>query len=235
MRIVDRLLTILLGTVVVAGIMIALCFSAHRDLADREGLFDRLSSIVREDVNKKRSFSSEFKSYNISKIKRRPSVSMESIHIAMHRYNIQYPSGSYCEYPQISYDLGPGVRGVVRENIPMVSAGVYIGPAAFSSWAILGSTLAHEIEVHCSQDLLHISLMMMLMPHSSRNIETEAYLHELHGKNRFDHTSFERQEIFRSMLTETNRPLTFIEVALLYIGELISAGDDNINKDSISI
>jgi hypothetical protein len=62
---------------------------------------------------------------------------------------------------------------------------VLIGPAAFDSWALLGSTLAHEILVHCQQNFFLISVMDLLHLDGTGAAERQAYEYELSHAQQF--------------------------------------------------
>src|SRR5690606_25474533 len=74
-----------------------------------------------------------------------------------------------------------------------------IGPSAFASWALLGSTLAHEIEVHCHQNFTLIRLFDIAGWEGTENAEREAYAHELAHADRFGLTSDDRYSIAQTL------------------------------------
>ena len=109
-----------------------------------------------------------------------PMPAQTSIDIAMKRYNIKAPKGITGPF------LNPLLadRGLTTFRISGPTM-VEIGPAAFSSWSLLGSTLAHEIEVHAGRTLMGIRVEMVLGLTSEADLEREAYLYEINNANRF--------------------------------------------------
>jgi hypothetical protein len=112
-----------------------------------------------------------------------PTPSQESIDLAMKTFSIETYN---CEYPKYDPRLTT-VRGVMipSGSILHLKRKVFIGPSAFESWGILGSTLAHELEVHCRQDLLLFNLKELLGMDGIREAEFEAYQHEIEQAHRF--------------------------------------------------
>ena len=76
---------------------------------------------------------------------------------------------------------------------------VTVGPAAFESWGLLGSTLAHELEVHCQQNFTYIRLLDLLGLDGTLKAEREAYQHELSNAGRFHLGEVERENIKATM------------------------------------
>lgn len=85
---------------------------------------------------------------------RRPVPSQEDLEMALALYSIDVPS--YLAKPVFDPDLED--RGLTTGSTLHGPHSVFAGPAAFTSWAILGSTLGHEIEVHGRQNFLAIAL-----------------------------------------------------------------------------
>jgi len=110
-----------------------------------------------------------------------PPITQESIDLAMQIYGINLPSGT--EPPML--DLNMQDRGLTTRSPILDKARVTIGPAAFSSWALLGSTLAHEIEVHCQQNFFAIYVMDLIGLDGTGAAERQAYIHELSHAQRF--------------------------------------------------
>ena len=110
-----------------------------------------------------------------------PQVTQESIDLAMRIYGIEIPSSA--DSPIL--DTGMQDRGLTTRSPFMDKAKVTIGPAAFSSWALLGSTIAHEVEVHCQQNFLAIYLMDLVGLDGTGTAERQAYVHELTNAHRF--------------------------------------------------
>ncbi|MEN9836063.1 MAG: hypothetical protein RL011_2256 [Pseudomonadota bacterium] len=110
-----------------------------------------------------------------------PPITQESIDLAMQMFGIRLPSGT--EPPVL--DLNMQDRGLTTRSPILDKARVAIGPAAFSSWALLGSTLAHEIEVHCQQNFFAIYVMDLIGLDGTGAAERQAYVHELSHAHRF--------------------------------------------------
>jgi hypothetical protein len=110
-----------------------------------------------------------------------PPMNQESVDLALVLYGIEIPSGT--DHPKFDPELRD--RGLTTRGAFMEKAQVTVGPAAFSSWALLGSTLAHEIEVHCQQNFLAIYLMDAVGLDGTGAAERQAYIHELRGAKRF--------------------------------------------------
>ena len=53
-------------------------------------------------------------------------------------------------------------RGMIISAWSNKNAKIHIAQPAFSSWAILNSTIAHEAEVHSSQSFLAIGLLDLI-------------------------------------------------------------------------
>ncbi len=87
-----------------------------------------------------------------------PALSQSSIEKAVEMYNIQLPEA--VKMPLL--DLALSDRGMTVRKGAMSPPKVTIGPDAFASWGLLGSTIAHEVEVHCRQNFFAIHLMDLL-------------------------------------------------------------------------
>ena len=125
----------------------------------------------------------------------KPSMSQESIDEAMKRYGISVPDSA--THPTLDMSLED--RGLTTLNCRFCERTVTIGPAAFSSWAVLGSTLAHELEVHCKQNFAVINIMDMFGYHGSELAEREAYSYELANAQRFGTSYDEQKSILETM------------------------------------
>ena len=120
-----------------------------------------------------------------------PEFTEKSIAKALTLYGIQVPQN--VRGPFISKDLED--RGVtIREGLNHKLV-VYIGRDAFSSWAMLGSTLGHEIEVHCRQNFLAIHLQDLAGFDGTGAAEREAYKYELSHADRFGINQYDREFI----------------------------------------
>lgn len=114
---------------------------------------------------------------------RAPSPSQEDIDLAMKLFAIR--THKYVVGP--TFDKTLVDRGLTHGTLDSPIRTVKIGPAAFTSWGMLASTLAHEIEVHAQQSFAHIRLQDMATSSELGTIsaEREAYNYELKCKDRF--------------------------------------------------
>ncbi len=110
-----------------------------------------------------------------------PSISDESIRAAMKMFQIHVPAN--VAFPKLDSQLED--RGITSKGLFSNYYKVYVGPSAFESWALLGSTLAHEIEIHCQQSFLLISLLDQFGFDGTGAAERPAYMHEIHNAERF--------------------------------------------------
>lgn len=118
-------------------------------------------------------------------------ASNESIENAMHIYGIDSPRN--VERPSLNRNIedrgltyGFGLSGFKK---------VDIGPPAFVSWGVLGSTLAHELEVHCNQSFFLIWVAELLGFNASHEAEREAYSYEVNNYLRFGLDMNEKDQI----------------------------------------
>ena len=111
----------------------------------------------------------------------KPKPGQAAIELAMVMYGIQLPAATL----KPAYDPDLVDRGLTTRGAFMEKAVVTVGKAAFSSWALLGSTLAHEIEVHCNQNFFLIFSMDMIGLDGTGTAERQAYNHELANAERF--------------------------------------------------
>jgi|GEM_PF-641075 len=81
-----------------------------------------------------------------------PELRQESIDVAMELFSIDAPSTILG--PRLDTELED--RGLTTGGTLSAHKSVTVGPAAFTSWGILGSTLGHEIEVHVRQSFLGV-------------------------------------------------------------------------------
>jgi len=86
-------------------------------------------------------------------------------------------------------------RGLTIPGNIIYKTKILLGPEAFVSWGILGSTLAHEIEIHCKQNVYLIILKDLLNLDGTKYAEREAYSHEINNKERFNLTDEEVNSI----------------------------------------
>ncbi len=90
-------------------------------------------------------------------------------------------------------------RGLTTLNGWGKNLEVTIGPSAFTSWAVLGSTLAHELEIHCNQNFAVIRMKDMMGLEGTSNAEREAYMHELTNSERFHLKAADQMSIQATM------------------------------------
>lgn len=124
-----------------------------------------------------------------------PEPSQESVDIALKMFGIDVPASA--THP--TYDPLVRDRGLTIRRGWFNRATVVVGPSAFSSWSLLGSTLAHELEVHCHQNFMMISLMDKIGLEGTNTAEREAYLHELRFAQRFNMDNFDYRLISETM------------------------------------
>jgi hypothetical protein len=125
-----------------------------------------------------------------------PSPSQSDINQALEAFDIRIPKN--VKGPFFSSKLED--RGLTIRKGVMSDAVVYVGAEAFSSWALLGSTLAHEIEVHCRQNFLAIHFQNISGFDGTGHAEREAYGYELAHAERFGLTVYERDLISSTMM-----------------------------------
>ncbi len=149
--------------------------------------------------------------------KEKPEMNQENIDLAMALFSIQKNSNTL--HPLLYSEMQ--LRGLTVGESFSLQREVYIGNMAFDSWGILGSTLAHEIEVHSNQSFLKIELLNYLdnlkiipkylfakafnhkIEHSNTNLinsgtfsaEKEAYEYEINSQIRFNLTNSEIYQI----------------------------------------
>ena len=124
-----------------------------------------------------------------------PPLNQASVDLALTMFGIKVPSGTN---PPI-FDSLLEDRGLTTRIAFGAEAEVKVGPAAFASWALLGSTLAHELEVHCQQNFLIIHLMDTVGLDGTGAAERQAYLHELANRQRFGLTPIDVSVIADTM------------------------------------
>lgn len=124
-----------------------------------------------------------------------PPVSQKSIDTALAMFGIKVPHNA--QKPELDTTIEDrGLTSMIGWRQKLV---VKIGPAAFESWALLGSTLAHELEVHCRQNFAIIRLKDLAGMNGTLNAEREAYHHELKHAVRFGLSPIERRHIEATM------------------------------------
>lgn len=122
----------------------------------------------------------------------RPGMSQENIEKAIEHFKIKIPSN----VKKIYLNLDLNERGMTYLKSFMGYYTVAIGPSAFSSWAILGSTIAHEVEVHCNQSLsLYAVFNYVGFDKIIKSAEYDAYSYEIDNAYRFGLKDSEIEEI----------------------------------------
>ncbi|MGE0174279.1 MAG: hypothetical protein AB7T49_15895 [Oligoflexales bacterium] len=125
----------------------------------------------------------------------RPAMSQDSINLALVMFNIEVPENA--RHPILDPFLVDRGRTTLYGYSEKLE--VAVGPNAFTSWSILGATLAHELEVHCHQSFALIRLLDSAGLLGTENAEREAYLHELSGSRRFHLTAQEQENISQTL------------------------------------
>jgi hypothetical protein len=146
-----------------------------------------------------------------------PALGQESIDIAMEAYGIKKSSEvNHPVYVETLEDRGLTTGGALQGKKE-----IFIGPAAFTSWAVLGSTLGHEIEIHGNQSFFKIlaadriselnlsarsllgkwfpalkpSVKLQFDSEGTWKAEREAYLYELKNSGRFGLSADEQKSV----------------------------------------
>ena len=86
---------------------------------------------------------------------------------------------------KVGLDPTVHARGVAIHGSYGGDAEIKVGLAAFSSWGLLGSTLAHEIEIHVNQNPFVVWLEDLTMGTGTIRAERAAYNHEMLSRDRF--------------------------------------------------
>ena len=138
--------------------------------------------IVRQDLELREQFAHVLKGEEtVVPPTSKPPMTQESIDIAIEMFKVSIPKNA--THPTLDMKLED--RGLTTLNGFGKKLEVTIGPAAFTSWAVLGSTLAHELEIHCNQNFSLIRMKDMLGLEGTNGAEREAYMHELSNSERF--------------------------------------------------
>ena len=136
-----------------------------------------------------------------------PPITQASIDLALLIYNIKVPR----EVRGPTLDLQLIDRGLTHAFPSVGVMRVTIGPSAFTSWSVLGSTLAHEIEVHCHQNFAVILGLNLAHLEGTTAAERMAYIYEVHNAQRFGSTADEVDAIIDTMMTYYPRKQTWSE------------------------
>mgnify|MGYP001594132802 CR=1 FL=1 len=137
--------------------------------------------MARQELDLREQFAKEL--HNVTGVppSSKPPMTQESIDIALEMFDIEVPKTAAS--PTIDMKLED--RGLTTLKGWGKKLEVAVGPAAFTSWAVLGSTLAHELEIHCNQNFALIRMKDMLGLEGTNGAEREAYMHELSNSERF--------------------------------------------------
>ncbi len=133
------------------------------------------------EIHSRALFESDMAQVRVIPPEGKPEVSQESIDLAIVIYGIKIPNSA--SKPILDMNLRD--RGLTSRGAYVDKADVTIGPAAFSSWSLLASTLGHELEVHCQQNFLFVYLMDVMRLDGTGSAEREAYIYELRNAKRF--------------------------------------------------
>jgi hypothetical protein len=110
-----------------------------------------------------------------------PELGQESVDAALILYRIRVPDTAQRPvYNPLLRDRGLAIRQIWHMKIR-----IEVGPDAFASWGLLGSTLGHELEIHANQNWPLINLMDMIGLNGSMWAERQAYLYEIKQSARF--------------------------------------------------
>lgn len=124
-----------------------------------------------------------------------PTLNVDSLEVAMAMFGIENPTNVLpLKVDETMYDRGL-TSSVSFSNVTEVT----IGYAAFENWSILGSTLAHEVEIHSQQNFFLIWAMDTLGLHGTLHAERVAYNHELNDAERFGLNSEDKTMIAETM------------------------------------
>ena len=137
--------------------------------------------VAQQELERREQFAKDLPGFVVVPPASKPPMTQESIDIAVEMFAIQVPKNA--SSPHLDMKLED--RGLTTLNGWGKQLDVTVGPAAFTSWAVLGSTLSHELEVHCNQNFALIRMKDMLGLEGTSGAEREAYLHELSNSDRF--------------------------------------------------
>lgn len=140
--------------------------------------------------NEARIFSEKSRIIAVEAPQSAPLPNQESINAALAMYGIEVPADAGLPL----FDSTLRDRGMTLRGNWSGKSLVLIGPAAFDSWPLLGSTLAHELLVHCQQNFFLISLMDLLHLDGTGAAERQAYEYELAHSEQF-HLSDDDREL----------------------------------------
>jgi hypothetical protein len=110
-----------------------------------------------------------------------PEISQDSLDYVVSAYGIKLAPG--VSKPKLDINLED--RGLTTRTSFSNEATVTIGPAAFSDWSVLASTVAHEAEVHGVQSFFMIWVLDQLGLDGTGMAERQAYRYEVLNSDRF--------------------------------------------------
>ncbi|MBC7533391.1 MAG: hypothetical protein H7318_17605 [Oligoflexus sp.] len=151
--------------------------------------------MAREQLDLREQFAKDLHTVTVVPPTSKPPMTQESIDVAIEMFGIVIPKNASAP----TLDMKLEDRGLTTLNGWGKSLEVTVGPAAFTSWAVLGSTLAHELEIHCNQNFALIRMKDMVGLEGTNGAEREAYMHELTNSERFHLRDADQQSIRATM------------------------------------
>lgn len=141
-----------------------------------------------------------------------PSPGQRAIDQAMILFDIKVSKD--VDWPLYDPYLEDYYRAIALQEEVLGRKSILIGKASFYSWGVLGSTLAHEIEVHGRQSIFWLSLRARLFGISAASAEVEAYNYEIYSAKRFGLTKEDisslkeqREDQLRGLFKDSKRIL----------------------------
>lgn len=107
---------------------------------------------VSDDTDARQAYLNEIQFVNLEVPSDVPTMTQTAVDAAIEMFAVDVPSDT--QAPQFDKELFD--RGLTSGNLLGQQKTILVGPAAFTSWGILGSTLGHEAEVHARQSFLKI-------------------------------------------------------------------------------
>ncbi len=147
--------------------------------------------ISKKNLEAQNNFRADLRKIKVDVPSTRPEVSQRSIDLAVEMYQIKIPA--FTNHPKLDKQLND--RGITIKRAGNEYFEVFIGPSAFSSWGLLGSTLAHEIEIHANQSFLAIFFLEKLGFSATAEAERMAYDYELILADYFALSEYDRLSI----------------------------------------
>lgn len=119
------------------------------------GLLFVLSYLAYKEYKGERELQNKMMRVTVVQPKFKPTPSQENLNLAMALYSIDVPE--YLDGPYFDSELD--LRGLILGYTFNKNRRVFVGSEAFSSFGLLGSTLAHEIEVHGNQSFIFAEIL----------------------------------------------------------------------------